>query len=75
MSQILHFGGLLLTNDIKFQLRKYRRVISHETEEWWKVYRKNNFWFQIWHEELDEFLPNQSKVWKFYFEELFFQIM
>ena len=36
-SGILHFDGLLCSNDIKFQLKKYRRVISHNTEEWDKV--------------------------------------
>ena len=29
--------GSFCSNDIKFQLKKYRRVISHNTEEWDKV--------------------------------------
>ena len=29
----LHFDGLLFANDIKSQLKKYRRVTSHDTEE------------------------------------------
>ena len=59
------------SNHIKFQLKMYRRVISHTTEEWSKVWRKTNLWFQIWHEEFDEFSPNHSKVWKFHFDGLF----
>ena len=29
--------GFFCPNNIKFQLKKYRRVISHDTEEWCKV--------------------------------------
>ena len=32
-----------------------------------KFKKKTYFWFQIWHEEFDEFYPNHSKVWKFRF--------
>ena len=31
---------------IKFQLKKYRWVMSHDTEEWCKIWRKNDFFFQ-----------------------------
>ena len=51
-------------NQIQFQLKKYRRVIYHDTE----VYRKTDLWFQIWHEEFGEFSPNHTKVWKFIFK-------
>ena len=57
--------GSFYPNHIKFQPKKYRRVISHDTEEWCKVYRKTDLWFQIWHEEFGEFSLNHSKVWKF----------
>ena len=43
----------------------------HGTEEWCKVWRKTDSWFQKWHEEFGEFSPNHSKVWKFYFDGLF----
>ena len=37
-SEILHFdGGFFCPDDITFQLRKYRRVASHDIEEWCKV--------------------------------------
>ena len=42
--------GFFCPNNIKFQLKKYRRVISHDTEEWCKVLKKD-LWFQIWHGE------------------------
>ena len=67
----LHFDGLLFANDIKSQLKKYRRVISHDTEEWWKVWRKYDLQFQVWHAKFGEFPPNNSKVGKFHFDELF----
>ena len=47
--------GSRCKNHIKFSLKKYRSVISHDIEEWCKVERKPNLWFQIWHEELGEF--------------------
>ena len=34
MSENLYFDGLLLSKaDIKFQMKKHRRVMSHDTEE------------------------------------------
>ena len=44
-----------LISYICFQLKKYRRVISHDTEEWSKVYRKSHFLCEKWHEKFDEF--------------------
>ena len=41
-------------NYIKIQLKKYRRLIPHDTDEWCKVH----LWFRIWHEEFGEFSPN-----------------
>ena len=43
-SENLHFHGLLLS-----------KVMSHDTEEWCKVWRKTNSCFQKWHEEFGEF--------------------
>ena len=43
----------------------------HDTEEWCKIWRKTDSWFQKRHEEYDEFSPNHSKVQKFYFNGLF----
>ena len=45
-------------------MKNYRRVMSNDTEGWCKVWRKTDSWFQKWHEEFDEFLCEQWKVWK-----------
>ena len=42
----------------KFELEKYRRVTSHDTEEWYKIWKKSDLVVQIWHEEFGEFSPN-----------------
>ena len=36
---------------ITFDLKKYRGVILHDTEEWCKIWKKTDFWFGKWHEE------------------------
>ena len=35
-------------------MEKYRRVLSHDTEKWCKVWQKVDSWFQKWHEEFGE---------------------
>ena len=50
---------------LMFDLKKYRGVIFHETEEWCKSWRKTNLWFGKWHEEYGKFLPQHLKVSKF----------
>ena len=52
-------------------MKKYRRVMLHNNEEWWKVWRKTDSWFQKWHEESGEFSPKHSKVQKLHFDGLF----
>ena len=47
-------------NDIKFQLKKYRRLISHDTEEWCKVWRITDSWFQM---HFDVLLLLKKYVW------------
>ena len=56
--------GSFCINHIKFQLKKYRRVVSHDIEKWCKVYRKTDllFHFQVWHEEFGEFSSEHSKL-------------
>ena len=63
--------GSFCPNHIKFQLKKYRRVISHDTEVWCKVHRKTDLEFQKWHEKLGELSLKHSEVWKLYFDGLF----
>ena len=48
---------------IKFQLKKYRGVISNDTEEWCKIWRKTNLLFRKW-QEFGEFWSEHSNVLK-----------
>ena len=40
---------------INFELKNYRRIISHYTEVWFKLWWKTGFLFEKWHEEFGEF--------------------
>ena len=52
-------------------MKKYRRIMFHDTEELYKVWSKTDYWFQKRYEEFGEFSPNHSKVQKFHFDGLF----
>ena len=39
----------------KFQQKKYVRVISNSTEEWFKLWGKTDLLFEKWHEKFGEF--------------------
>ena len=59
----LHFNAFLLRKVcILYELKKYRGVIFHDTEEWCKIWRKMDLWFGKWHEEFGKFSPEHSKV-------------
>ena len=45
---------------ILFELKKYRRVIFHETGEGYKIWI--DLLFQNWHKEFNKFWPEHSKV-------------
>ena len=47
---------------ILFELKKYRGVMFHETEEGCKTWRVINLQFQNLHQEFDKFWPEYSKV-------------
>ena len=49
---------------IMFELKKYRGVIFHDTEEWCKIWRKTDLWFGKWHEEFGRSSPEHLKVSK-----------
>ena len=51
----LYFDGLLLSNAYKVLEKKFRGGTPHDTEEWSKILRKNDFWFQKWHEVFGKF--------------------
>ena len=48
---------------IRFQLKKYRGVMSHDTEDWCKIWIKPDLLFQKW-QEVGEFWSEHSKVSK-----------
>ena len=50
ISPNLYFDRLLLLKVYKISAEKYRGVMSHDTEEWCKIWRKDNFLFQKWQE-------------------------
>ena len=58
--------GYFWAKYILFVLKKYRGVIFNDTEEWCKVWRGTDLMFQNWHEELDKFWPEHSKVYKIF---------
>ena len=47
-----------------FELRKYTRVMFDGIQDWYKVWRKTNLYFQKWHEEFGKFSPEHMKVSK-----------
>ena len=47
-----------------FELKKYRRFIFHDTEEWDKIWRKSYLLFGKWPEAFSKFSPDYSKVSK-----------
>ena len=51
---------------ILFELKKYRKVIFHETKEGYKIWRGIGLSFQNWHKEFDKFWPEHSKVSKIF---------
>ena len=63
--------GFFCPKQVKIWIKKYRRVMCHDTDEWCKFWIKTDSWSQVWHEEFGEFLPNRSKAQKFHFDGLF----
>ena len=47
---------------ILFELKNYRGVIFHETEEGYKIWRGIDSSFQNWHKEFDKFWAKHLKV-------------
>ena len=50
LHQIYTFIGSFYWKYVKFQLKKYRGVMSHGTEEWCQILRKMYLLFQRWQE-------------------------
>ena len=51
---------------ILFELKKYRGVTFHETEEGYKIWRGINLSFKNLHKEFVKFQPERSKVSKIF---------
>ena len=69
----LHLMGSFCRKDIKFYIKKYRRVISHGTGEWCKVWRKTSSWFQKLHDKFGKFSWEQFSE-NFHFDVLLLSI-
>ena len=54
-----------ITAALKYKIlaKKYRGVISHDPEDWCKIWRKTDLLFQKW-QEFGEIWPEHSKVYK-----------
>ena len=46
--------GYVCPKYTNISMKTYRRVMSHETEERCKVWRKTDSWLQKWEEEFSE---------------------
>ena len=60
----LYLDRLLLLKVYKMLAKKHRGIMSHDTEDWCRIQRKTDFWFQKW-QEFGEFWPDHSKFSKF----------
>ena len=63
VSKIFTLMGSFWAKYILFELKKYRGIIFHKTEEGYKIWRGIDL-FQNWHKEFDKIWPEHSKVSK-----------
>ena len=64
VSKMCTLMGSSWTKYIMFELKKYKGVMFHGTEEWCKILRKTYLRFGKWYQEFGKFLPELSKVSK-----------
>ena len=64
VSKICTFIGSCCAKYLMLDLKKYRAFIFHDTEEWCKIWRKTDLWFEKWHEKFGKFSPEHLKVSK-----------
>ena len=62
VSKILVLMSSFWANYELFELKKYRGIIFHETEEWCKIWRKTALLLGKWYEEFCKFSPEHLKV-------------
>ena len=46
-----------------FELKNYRGVIFHDTEEWCKIWKKTDLWFGKWNEKFGKISPEHLGLW------------
>ena len=63
VSKIFTLMGSFWAKYILFELKKYREVIFHDTEEWCKIWRKTGLLLGKW-QEFCKFSPEHLKVSK-----------
>ena len=56
--------GSLWPKHILFELRKYRGLIFHDSEELCTFWRKTDLWFEKRFEKFGKFSPEHLKVWE-----------
>ena len=56
--------GSFWAKHVLFELKKYRGVFFHQTEEGYKIWRETDLLLGKWHEEFGKFSPEHSKVSK-----------
>ena len=64
VSKIRSLIGPFCAKYITLDLKKYRGVIFHDTEESHKIWRKTDLWFRKWHEEFGKFSLEHLEVTK-----------
>ena len=62
--KICTFIGSYCAKYLMFDLKKYRRFIFHDTEGWFKIWRKTDLLLWKWHEEYGRFSSEHLKVSK-----------
>ena len=62
----IHFNGSFWAKYILFELKKYRGIIFHETEEGYTICWGIDLPFQNWHKKFDKFWPEHSEVSKIF---------
>ena len=65
-SKIFTLMGSLWAKYILFELKKYRGIIFHETEEGYKIWRGIELSFKNWHKEFGKIWVEHSKVSKIF---------
>ena len=53
-------------NKKMYELKIYREVMSHDNEEWCKIWRWLDLSVQNWHEEVSRFWQKDSKISKIF---------